>query len=91
VTRLVELEQWAEWVYLFQALLAKTNDFSSDFGSRQQVIQKMRHLEARLEISKRPVILRVFLACKELLTFRYFRFSRGFLSWCKDIYLGPTN
>jgi glycosyltransferase involved in cell wall biosynthesis len=91
VTRLVELEHWTEWVHLYKALLAKTNDISSDPGSRQQVQQKIRHLEARLEISKRFLIPRVILASRELLTFRYFRFSRGFLSWCKDIYLEPTH
>lgn len=85
VTRQIELGQWAELVYLYQALLAKTNDISSDLGSRQQVHQKIRHLKARLDISKASFIQRVILASRELLAFRYFRFSRGFLSFCKDV------
>jgi glycosyltransferase involved in cell wall biosynthesis len=87
----VILGQRVAWIALYQALLDRTNNAVCDIDSKCQIREKIRHLKARVEISSGRFSRRLVLVSRELITFRYFRFSSGIRSAFKDLFLGAPN
>lgn len=87
----VIVAQRIESIDLYQALLDRTCNAACDRESRVQIKEKIRHFKVRIEISRSKFARRLFLVSRELIAFRYFRFSSGILSALKDLFLGASN